>query len=226
MGENIGAAARAMHNFGLSDLRIVAPRDGWPNQMAIDVARNALEIVNNARVYDSLKDAVSDVNVLYVTTARPRDIVKPVVTPEVCAVSMHRLTHNGKKCAVMFGPERSGVSNEDLVLADSIITIPVSPDNPSLNLAQAVLVICYEWFSKNNTDKERPVDECVELATKDEIALMVTHLEEELEAKGFFKLDHMKRKMHHNLANIFTRNNLTSQEVRTLRGVIRSLSSK
>lgn len=225
MGENIGASARAMHNFGLSDLRLVSPRDGWPNRMAVEVARNAAEIVHNARIYESLKDAAADINIIYATTARPRDIVKPVVNPHICASEIRSLANSGTKCAIMFGPERSGMSNDDLVLADKIVTIPVSPDNPSLNLAQAVLVVCYEWFSLGAiVDTAQEAGE--ELATKEELAMLLEHLEGELENKGFFRQPKMRYKMSQNLANIFTRSQLTAQEVRTLRGVVRSLADK
>lgn len=224
LGENIGAAARAMHNFGLRDLRLVNPRDGWPNRDAADVARNANLIIENTKIYDSVKEAVSDVNILYATTARPRDMVKTVVTPRKCATSLRQYVNSGEKCAIMFGPERTGMSNDDIILADSIVTVPVSADNTSLNLAQAVSVLCYEWFVSGDimleeifvTGESGP-------ATKLEVTMLLENLESELDKGGFFSNPDMRQRMLQNLSNIFTRNNLSQQEVKTLRGVIRSL---
>jgi len=225
LGENIGAAARAMHNFGLDDLRLVNPRDGWPNRDAVDVARNALKIIENTKIYSSLKDAVADINLLYATTARPRDMVKPVVTARSCAENLW-LGSAQIKNAIMFGPERTGMSNDDIVLADNIVTIPANEDNTSLNLAQAVSIICYEWFAfgtRNGVQESLPPGGSSP-AAKSEINLMLEHLQAELEIKGFFGSSKMRPRMIRNLGNIFTRNNLTSQEVRTLRGVINYLT--
>jgi len=224
LGENIGAAARAMHNFGLDDLRLVNPRDGWPNRDAIDVARNAVKILEGTKIYSNLKDAVADINFLYATTARPRDMVKPVVTPRICA---KKIWSNGAgiKTAIMFGPERTGMSNDDIILADSIVTIPVSIENTSLNLAQAVSLLCYEWFAYGS---EKP-EEYLEIgesspATKSEINMLLEHLELELNKGRFFSSSKMRPRMLRNLSNIFTRNKLTIQEVKTMRGVISCLT--
>lgn len=222
MGENIGAAARAMHNFGLSDLRLVNPRNGWPNQSAIEVARNAKIILDNARIFSSVTEAASDIYHLYATTARPREMVKPVITPRKCANYIWQ--GMPKKSAIMFGPERTGMANDDILLADSIITIPVSDENTSLNLAQAVSVLCYEYFTYENMtpDKAFSSNEPAP-ASKQELALFLDNLETELDKKGFFPTTEMHKHMRRNLHNIFTRSNLTSQEVKTLRGVVRRL---
>jgi len=225
LGENIGAAARAMHNFGLDDLRLVSPRDGWPNRDATDVARNAVKILESAKIYSNLQEAIADVNVLYATTARPRDMVKPVVTPRKCAEKLWSARHI--KTAIMFGPERTGMGNDDIILADSIVTIPVSDENSSLNLAQAVSVLCYEWFAYGSAAPEEifAIGES-SIATKSEMHMLLEHLELELNKGYFFSSTAMRPRMLRNLGNIFTRNHLTSQEVKTLRGVIACLAKK
>lgn len=227
LGENIGAAARAMHNFGVSDLRLVNPRDGWPNREAVDVARNAVSIIDNVKIYSSVKEAVADIHFLYATTARPRDMVKTVLTPRRCAKNLRRYANANQKCGIMFGPERTGMSNDDIVLADSIVTIPVSELNTSLNLAQAVSVLCYEWFVSGDiiADETFVIGESLP-ATKSEITMLLENLECELDNCGFFSNPDMRQRMLLNLSNIFTRNNLSQQEVKTLRGVVRRLVGK
>ena len=143
LGENIGTAARAMLNCGLMDLRLVAPRDGWPNVKALNAASGADAVIGQARLFESVADAVADLNSVFASTARGREMVKPVFTPRQAAAKLHpaSATHAG----ILFGPERSGLSNDDVVLADAIIEVPLNPAFSSLNLAQAVLIICYEW---------------------------------------------------------------------------------
>lgn len=227
MGENIGACARAMQNFGLDDLRLVTPRDGWPNRDAVDVARNAKVILDNVKVFSSVKKAVADIHKLYATTARPRFMVKDTITPDICGANLRSYSASGHKCGVMFGPERTGMSNDDIILADSIVTIPVSDENTSLNLAQAASVICYEWFAGGHNRKvEKSAAAETDMAEKAEISLFLETLESELDKKGYFKQPDIKQKMVRNLNNIFTRTNLTSQEVRSLRGVVRYLVGK
>lgn len=221
LGENIGAAARVMLNFGLDDLRLISPRDGWPNQSAVDTAKSAVKVIENAKVFSSLKDACHDITELYATTARPRDMVKNVVTPRKCAENIRKA---GGRSAIMFGPERSGLSNDDIVLADSICTIPVSDEYTSLNLAQAVSIISYEWFTFADKTPEEEFDiGDLAFATKEEIAGFLSHLESELDKTDFFKIPDKKPKMLRNLSNLFIRARLTDQDVRSLRGVIRSL---
>ncbi len=215
-----------MHNFGLDDLRLVSPRDGWPNQSAMEVARNAGCILEKVKVFDSLKEALHDIHFLYATTARPRDMVKNVITPRITANYIRQNSLNSQKSAIMFGPERTGMNNDDIILADSIVTIPVSDENTSLNLAQAVSVLCYEWFTAGSSNEE-PIFKIgkSDFATKSEINLLLEKLENELDKKNFFH-PAMRGRMLRNLNNIFTRNNLTSQEVKTLRGVIGSLTGE
>lgn len=222
LGENIGAAARCMLNFGLTDLRIITPRDGWPNPKAVDMAKGAKEVIKNAKIFQSLADATFDITKLYATTARTRDMVKQIYTPSEVAESIIK---NSGKSAIMFGAERSGLNNEDITLADGICEIPVAPIYTSLNLAQAVNIICYEWFighSKSSTTQ--PTPDNIQLATKEDIARMFEHLESELDKTDFFKVADKRPKMVINIRNIFSRNNLTEQEVRTLRGIIKSLT--
>lgn len=256
LGENIGAAARCMLNFGLTDLRIITPRDGWPNPKAVDMAKGAKEVINNAKIFDSLADATFDITKLYATTARTRDMEKPVYSAHETA---EEIIKNSGKSAIMFGAERSGLSNEDITLADAICSIPVAPIYTSLNLAQAVNITCYEWFKnsidcthtdqtshaefipassltsqkilkqvqddeKNVINKEIDNSNSSQLATKEDIAKLFEHLETELDKTDFFKVADKRPKMVVNIRNIFSRNNLTEQEVRTLRGIIKSLT--
>ncbi len=227
MGENIGSAARIMLNFGLTDLRIVNPRDGWPNQSAIDTARGAADVVNNAKVYNSLKDATFDINRLYATTARPRDMVKPVLTPRNCVSEIHSCEAAGQRSAVMFGPERTGLDNEDITLADAITTIPVGTEYTSINLAQAVAIMCYEWFAFQDKTPVRTIELGKSRpAEKLEIANFFEYLEGELDESGFFRQDSMRPTMTKNLRNMFIRADLTDQDIRTLRGLIKSLTKR
>ena len=229
LGENIGATARAMLNFGIDDLRIVNPRDGWPNPKAEDMSKGAISVIENARIFESLADAAHDINRLYATTARPRDMVKPIITPEDCAQNIMQNAEAGEKSAIMFGPERSGLNNDDLTLCDSIVIIPVSEVYGSLNLAQAVVLMCYEYFKLNGDDiikLEKNIHENDEVADKAELASMFCHLEQELDNSGFFRVEDKRKKMVYNIRNIFSRNELTTQEVRTLRGIIKSLTKR
>ena len=218
MGENIGAAARVMLNFGLKDLRIVTPRDGWPNPKAVDMAAGAKSVIKDAKIFDSLEEAVADLKFLYATTARPRDMVKEVINPYECG----ELLRSNKPAGVIFGGEKSGLSNSDIVLADKIVSIDVSDEYGSLNLAQSVGVICYEFFSKKSKSaKAKP-----NVAPKKDINEALKHLEQELEIKGFFKVKEKKKGMLDNINNIFTRAEITKQEAQTIRGIIRSLAKK
>jgi tRNA/rRNA methyltransferase len=221
LGENIGAAARGMLNFGLTDLRIVNPRDGWPNPKAVDMSKGAKEVIRSAEIFSSLKDATHDITKLYATTARPRDMVKKVYNAKQTACDIHE---NDGKSAIMFGPERSGLNNDDITLADAVSIIPVSPVYTSLNLAQAVNIMCYEWFVAKNDENEGKSEDSDSLSTKQDIANLFEHLESELDKTDFFKIKDKRPKMVRNIRNIFSRNNLTEQEVRTLRGIIKSLT--
>lgn len=225
--ENIGATARAMMNFGLSDLRLVAPRDGWPNQRAYDLAVHATALLDSAKVFETLAEAVADCTRVYAATARPREMMKPVLSPQDAMETIDERT------AILFGPERTGLSNDDIAIADAIITIPTASEFASLNVGQSVVVLAYQWFAlkgkkgdaKSTTTgpDASSVGEKSPLASKQELQGFLNRLERELDAVDFWKVDDKKPKMWLNLRNIFTRNNLTEQEVRTLHGVVAEL---
>jgi tRNA/rRNA methyltransferase len=216
MGENIGAAARAMGNFGLSELRIVSPRDGWPNKAATAMAAHALPIVEQAKIYDSLVDAVADCSYVYATTARMREFNKPVI-------SAREYPAFTGKTAILFGRENNGLSNEEIALAQGILTIPTHPDCPSINIAQAVLLVAYEWYQQANT-QELPV--LTPPASQQELNGFFEQLETSLDSVFFWKEANKKEKMWQNLRSIFQRAMPSLQEVQTLRGMLRSLVEK
>lgn len=226
LGENIGTAARAMLNCGLTDLRLVRPRDGWPNPKAVRASSGADIVIDNARLYDRTEDAVADLTRVYATTARQRYMVKPVVTPRQAAAEMRAATDAGP-CGVLFGRERTGLENDDLALADALLNVPLNPGFTSLNLAQAVLLIGYEWFTAaDDTPGRRLSDAGHAPATKDELVNLFRHLEQELDAAEFFHVDAKRPSMVRNLRNMLQRADLTDQEVRTLHGVVTALSGR
>ncbi|TNE32429.1 MAG: RNA methyltransferase [Alphaproteobacteria bacterium] len=229
MGENIGAAARAMMNCGMTEMRIVAPRDGWPNEAATAMSAGAESILENAVIYDTTDEAVSDLQFILATTARSRDMIKPVFTPEGGATECISRTQKGQKCGILFGPERSGLVNEDVARADAVLNIPVNPEFSSLNLAQAVLLLGYCWYGRA-TDPDRPEKQLQQgdtlPATKEELQHMLTHLEDELAASGFFKTADRRPKTVRSLQNMFGRMDLTAQEIMTLHGIISTLSGR
>jgi tRNA/rRNA methyltransferase len=224
LGENIGAAARAMKNFGLTDLRVVAPRDGWPNEKAQAMAVTAKDILENAKIYDDLPEALADLHVVYATTARDRGITKEIITPTEAALRLRGVSPEDKT-GILFGNERAGLENEDVSLSDAVITIPTA-EFASLNLGQAVLLCCYEWF---RVDDDTPASR-IEHAplhrkpTREELFQLFDHLEGELTRTGFLfppdKREHMQRAIR---ATIH-RAQLTYQEVQTLRGMIVALA--
>ena len=236
LGENIGTASRAMANFGLSDLRIFDPRDGWPNPKAVSAAAKGGWIVEKASVHYQLEEALADLNFVYATTARPRDMIKKVMTPEQAAADMHARTGNGQKVGIMFGRERWGLSNEEIALADCVVMAPVDPKYASLNIAQAVLLVGSEWYKPiadsigmGTPEAGAEVSTGLKMpetrpATKEELQGMFEHLERELDRAGFFKSKEVKPRMVVNLRNMLGRAELTEQEVRTFRGVIASLT--
>ena len=230
MGENIGMCARAMLNCGLTDLRLVAPRDGWPSEIARATSSGAVAVIENARVYDTLADAVADCSFVVATTARSRDIVKQVLIPETAAHALHQ---SAGKSAIVFGPERAGLTNDDLTLCDAIINIPLNPDYMSLNIAQAVLLVCYEWYKLNiessnlSEIQDRLLDHMVvadhAVATKGEVTALLDHFETALDETGFFTTETQKPTILRNLRNTFQRMRLSSQEAQTMHGVIKAL---
>lgn len=226
LGENIGAAARAMYNFGLTDLRLVAPRDGWPNDRAVAMAAGADVVVENARVFDSVEAAVADVQYLAASTARPRHMVKPVVGPREAAGEMLRRVRGGATVGLLFGAERSGLENDHIAMADVIVQVPTSPLFSSLNLGQAVLLLSYEWFALTQSgDEVAPLDygDGV-LATGEDLAGLFGHLEGELVDAGYFYPPEKQPVMARTIRNALQRAEFSYQEVQILRGVIKALS--
>ena len=236
LGENIGQAARAMANFGLTDLRLVSPRDGWPNKKAAANAAGADAIINNATVFSTVEAAIADLNFVGATTARIRDLIKPILTPESAMGDLAKHTAEGLRCGVLFGRESSGLSNDEVVLADIVIMAPVMPGFASLNLAQSVLLLSYEWRKLTAGEElgratkfDGPAREGLWLnkckpATAGELLDFFAHIEAELSKAGFFKTDEKRSTMVRNIRNLFVRASLTSPEVKTLRGIVAALT--
>lgn len=225
MGENIGMVARAMGNFGLARLRLIKPRDGWPNPQARRTAAGADDILQNAHLFDSVADAIKDCSLVFATTARAHDQAKPVLSPQAAAREMHDEIGQGGQVAILFGRERYGLENEEVGLADRIITFPVNPAFASLNLAQSVLLTGYEWF-RHATDNALPfaMPERSKRAGQEQMQAFFDHLETELERVEFFRPKEKKPTMLINLRNIFLRMELSQQDLRTLNGVISAIA--
>jgi tRNA/rRNA methyltransferase len=225
LGENIGATARAMANFGFSDLRLVKPRDGWPNEKAEAMSAGALPIIAKAKVYDSVAAAIGELRFVIAATARDRSMAKSVLTPAEAARRLHDAASRGLACALLFGNERAGLTNDEVALADAVVTIPTDPGLSSLNLGQAVLILCYEWFKRGDTTPQMRIDHGAALpAPREELIQLFEHLEEELEISGFLFPPGNRPGMIRNLRSILHRAALSDQEVRTLRGVIVALT--
>ncbi|MAZ90410.1 MAG: rRNA methyltransferase [Maricaulis sp.] len=221
LGENIGAAARVMGNFGLPELVVLDPRDGWPNDKAITMSAGS-PVLDNARVEYRLTDATHDFTRLYATTARPRGMEKPVLTARQAAAEMRAAIAAGERVGVMFGGEKSGLPNEAVTMADAIITLPVDRSFSSLNLAQAIAVIAYEWKAEEAPPAEfEPVSD---IAKREDLERMFEHFEYELERAGFFYPPSKTPLMVQNLRNAFIRGRWTEQEVRTFRGAVKALA--
>lgn len=225
LGENIGAAARAMWNFGLSGMRLVAPRDDWPNPKAVAMASGAGRVLDDARVFESTAEAVADLNFVYATTARPREMAKTVMTPERAMAHARELIAGGSRVGVLFGRERTGLENADVVRANAIVSVPVNPAFPSLNLAQCVLLMAYEWRRQSDATPAELHATCRwQPAEAGDVERMLDHLVAELEAARFFWPEEKRASMEANLRNLFHRAPLTDQDVRTLWGVVRALA--
>ncbi len=227
LGENIGMVARAMLNCGLTKLSLVRPRDGWPNPAAEAAAAGATEVLDRADVYTSTPEAVAGYQRVYATTARPRDMVKPVLTPQAAARDMRAAEDQGASVALLFGPERSGLTNDELMLADRVIAVPLNPAFASLNLAQAVLIIGYEWFQAAHGAPGESLAHGLggggPPAERSELLNFLERLERALDSGDFFHPPEKRASMVRNLRNIFLRGNLTDTEVRTLHGVVSAL---
>jgi tRNA/rRNA methyltransferase len=274
MGENIGATARVMKNFGFSDLRIISPRDGWPNAKAHEMSANADDIIEGAKLFDSIESAVADINILFATASKPRDMLKEVITPEEAANIIYQCAQpltvipaqagiqsfsnsdsekldsrwslprtilrgwndtNPLKIGFLFGKESSGLDNEDVSHCNYLISIPVAPEYDSLNLSQAVCVVCYEVYKLSGLcHSERSEESHLKvrsnapaqddnLAERKDLNEMIKFLDKELTEKNFFQTPDKKPGMMNNIRNIFTRHFYTEQEVRTLRGIFNAL---
>ncbi len=225
LGENIGAAARAMLNFGLTELRLVAPRDGWPNPASEATAAGAVEVLENAKVFETTAEAVADLSFLLAATARRRELEIPVIGTETVGAELHAHGRIGARTGILFGPEKAGLKNEDVVLCNHILTYPINPAFHSLNLAQAVGVFGYIWKSAETAAPPETFDTApAEAASREDLVRMFEHLEDELEKSGFFFPADKKPLMSRNIRAPFIRANMTAQEVRTFRGVIKSLA--
>jgi tRNA/rRNA methyltransferase len=223
LGENIGAVARAMLNFGMSDLVIVNPRDGWPNEKATAMASGASSVLERAQIAESTAAALSGFNYALAMTARPRESLLPVLTPRDAAEAMKERIDRGERCAIMLGPERAGLSNDDVNRADGVIAIPVNPAFASLNVAQAAVVIAYEWAIADGFQPPPADLDIAPAATKEQFEGFITQLFEALDAARYFYPAERRQALERKIKTPFARAGLTEGEVRTLRGVIKSL---
>jgi len=228
MGENIGGAVRAMFNFGLDDLRLISPRDGWPNERAHAMSTGALDKMPAVQVFDDTPAALSGFHRVYATTARPRDMIKDVMDAKEAAQDIVERAAQGQRTALLFGGERAGLSNDDIALSHVIITVPTNPDFSSMNLAQCVLLTSYEWFQAAHA---RSINETIAShsslpAAHQNFVTLCERLEEELEAHHFFRAPEMKPNVVRNLRNMLARAEMTDQELRTFHGIISALTGK
>ncbi|GAN96290.1 tRNA/rRNA methyltransferase SpoU [Komagataeibacter europaeus NBRC 3261] len=225
MAENIGTTARAMANGGLFHMRLVAPRDGWPLERAWRSASGADRILESAQVFDTVDDAVADLHHVFATCPRPRHIVKPVLTARGGAAELREMTDRGLKVGLMFGPERAGLDNEDMARADALIRYPLNPAFMSLNLAQAVMIMAYEWWmAADDTPPRTLMTNETHVATRGELDNFMRHLIADLDECGFLRNEQKRAGMVRNLRHFFLRGEVTEQELRTLHGVVTELS--
>ncbi|CZT35312.1 RNA methyltransferase [Rhizobium sp. 9140] len=225
LGENIGMVARAMANFGLAELRLVNPRDGWPSEKAQAAASRADHVINAAKLYETTEEAVADLNFVYATTARDRYGYKPVRAPGVAAETLRGRFVKGEKTGILFGRERTGLTNEEIALADEIVTFPVNPAFASLNLAQAVLLMSYEWMKTSMVSEDQTSFHALpqQPATKTDLQGLFDHVEEALDSRGYFRPLAKRPKLVDNLRAVLTRPAFSATEIRVIRGVISSL---
>ena len=224
MGENIGAAARAMWNFGLDHMRVVSPRDGWPNPAAVAMASGAGRLLDEASLCADLPEALGDCDFVFATTARDRDLTKPVFSPEAAMQDAAQRIAAGQRVAVLFGPERAGLENEDIARANAIISVPVNPEFPSLNLAQCVLLTAYEWRRATTEAEARTVEMAgTDWATQTEVEKLAEHYEGRLTEAGFFFPETKAEGMKRTLRNLWSRMPLTRADVQVFHGVLRQM---
>jgi len=221
LGQNIGKAARAMLNFGLTEMRLVAPRDGWPNPDAGPAASGADVVLEQARLFDTVKESVADCSAIFASTVRRRDLVMPVISPGEVA---ERIAASSQRSAILFGPERSGLETDEVALANAIVTVPINPDFGSLNLAQAVILLAYEW-SRHGELAQPTAKEGEPPAPHGELEGLIGQLNTELEAKGYFHPPSRTEATKNTLRTIFTKSGWSSREVKAVRGIIRALVS-
>lgn len=227
LAENIGSAARAMLNCGLTDLRLVRPRPSWPHPRAVAASAGADAVLEGAKIFATTAEAIADLHYVYATTARPREGVKAMVTARAAAAEVHERTTRRERSGFLFGPERTGLENEDVSLADAILSVPVNPEFSSLNLAQAVLLAAYEWRQAAEAAPPRVLLKGkAEAATKEDIVGFFERLEAELDACGFLRNTEMRPTMVRNIRNIFNRAGLMAHEVRTLQGILTGLTQR
>ena len=219
LGQNIGKAARAMLNFGLTEMRLVAPRDGWPNPDAGPAASGADIVLERAELFETTEQAIADCSHVFASTVRRRDLVMPVVGPTEMA---DRIWGSGERTAILFGAERSGLATEEVALANAIVTVPINPDFGSLNLAQAVILLAYEW-SRRSELAVPPAKELEPPAPHRELEGLIGQLNQELDAKGYFHPPSRTQATKNTLRTIFTKTGWSSREVKAIRGVVRAL---
>ena len=225
LADNIGAAARAMANGGLFHMRLVAPRDGWPQERAWRMASGADAILDAATVFATVAEATADLHHAYATCPRPRHVVIPTLTPRGAAAELREVAARGLRAGILFGPERAGLDRDDLAACDALIRYPLNPAFMSLNLAQAVLVMAYEWWMSADATLPRAlVTNETRIATKAELDGLIAHLVRELDASGFLDNEPKRPGMIRNLRHFLERGEATEQELRTLHGVIHELT--
>ena len=225
LGENVGSAARAMLNFGLTDLRLVRPKCGWPNAKALSAASGATEVLNRLQLFERVEDAAADLHRLYATTARAREIAKPVLSAHEAVQAGRGAEAAGLRVGFLFGPERTGLANDELVLADAVLSVPVNPEFFSLNLAQAVLLVAYEWFqSAAALPPRQATPPAGRPATKGELDQLLEHLVVELDETEFFRVAERRPSLIRTLRLIFARADLHEPDIHLLRGVIKQLA--
>ena len=225
LADNIGAVARCMANGGLFHLRLVAPRDGWPQERAWRIASGADRILDALTVHGTVADAVADLHRVFATCPRPRHIVKPVLTARTGAAEIRGAAARNLRCGILFGPERTGLDGEDMAAADTLIKYPLNPEFDSLNLAQAVMVMAYEWWTAADATPPRQLlTHKTQVATKAELESLLEHLVDQLDACGFLRNAPKRPGMVRNIRHLFQRGEVTEQEIRTLHGIVAGLA--
>ena len=221
LGQNIGKAARAMLNFGLTEMRLVAPRDGWPNPDAGPSASGADIVLERAKVFATVQDAIADCSAVYASTVRRRDLIMPVIGPEEMS---DQIAGSAQRAAILFGPERSGLETDEVALANAIVTVPINPEFGSLNLAPAVILFAYE-YSRRSQLAQPPVKELEATAPHGELEGLVQQLDDALQAKGYFHPPSRTQATRNAIRTIFTKTGWSSREVKAVRGIIKALES-